>query len=465
LPLPIKSNRQREKTKVQRLREYKRLKEIETALAVERKKATQIQKNGKTFKNEDTANLPERKKGESRQRAADAVGLKSRTAEKGLAVLNRAEAGDTEAQEALDRIDRNELSVDRAYREISGKTKDIDEDNRDIVAMGASIPNSIPLRLALPNRGILPTRSSHWGMQSRMPAARCSDHGRPRLSRTYRAIRMWKAFLDESGIHYDSQACVVAGYWGKIGPWRKFDSAWRVALGRFGLPLDQFHAKEFIQRNGVFHRWDDEKTADFSASIGRLVSESRIHPVCYGLFREDFYSFSLAERKFLTGGSWHSEERRFVNLGNPDRPYFVAFTECLKCIASHLPAVGRVQLFVGTDRPVAKYAIALLRWLKLRTKRKRALGIVVASKYSTDKFGGIYAPPAKETPNLQVADLFAYLTYRHMIDRKASGDWATPPSGLGLDLLRNRKDPTDTSYRNAQLMRDMISVVPNLPGD
>lgn len=76
----IEANRQRVKTKVRRLQEYKRLKEIETAFAKER------QKQGK-------AKLPDPKKsGQAREKAAETVGLKPRTAEKGLAVLNRAEA-------------------------------------------------------------------------------------------------------------------------------------------------------------------------------------------------------------------------------------------------------------------------------------------------------------------------------------------------------------------------------------
>ncbi len=105
----IESNRQREKTKVQRLREYKRLKEIETILAAERKKAT-LKKGSKK---PDTPKLAER--GEARKRAAEAVGLKPRTAEKGLTVLEKAESGDEKAKEALEAIDRGEKSVDRAF--------------------------------------------------------------------------------------------------------------------------------------------------------------------------------------------------------------------------------------------------------------------------------------------------------------------------------------------------------------
>jgi hypothetical protein len=131
---------------------------------------------------------------------------------------------------------------------------------------------------------------------------------------------MLKAYFDESGIHQGAQVCVVAGFWGKKGPWRKFEQNWRLALREFKVPLEQFHAKEVIQRNGMFHRWDDDKHKEFLEQIGKVVSESRIHPVCYGLYNKDFFSFSLPERKFLTGGSWDSENHRFLTTGSPDLP-------------------------------------------------------------------------------------------------------------------------------------------------
>jgi hypothetical protein len=274
---------------------------------------------------------------------------------------------------------------------------------------------------------------------------------------------MLKAYFDESGIHEGAKACVVAGYWGKVGPWRRLDSNWRSTLKKFGVSLEQFRAKEVLNRNGLFHRWDDEKHGEFLARIGAVVRDTKIHPVCYGVFTEDFFSLSLPERRFLTGASWHAERQKFLSTGSPSKPYFVAFTECLKIVASYTPAVGRVNFFFGIDRPAAEYAGALFRYLKKRTRLTRLAKVQVDSRFSTEKFGGIYFPLAKETPSLQVADLLAYLSYTHMLERRANGDWESPPGDLLLALLGNRKQPDDTTYRNAQLMRDVISVVPNLP--
>jgi hypothetical protein len=122
----IESNRQRVKTKAQRLREYKRLKEIETSLAKERQREHAKTAPGKKSLR---ANLPHLESaGKARDKAAAIAGLKPRTAEKGLAVLNKADADDLKAQALLESIDRDEVSVDRAYLELKD-AKEVEKDD------------------------------------------------------------------------------------------------------------------------------------------------------------------------------------------------------------------------------------------------------------------------------------------------------------------------------------------------
>jgi hypothetical protein len=265
---------------------------------------------------------------------------------------------------------------------------------------------------------------------------------------------MLYAYLDESGIHGNAEACIVAGYFGKKGPWRRFEAQWESILGNrdFRVPLDKFHASKLIKRKGFFADWSLDRRDDFLNSLGNAVAACKVHPVCYGLFMADFYGFSLEERRFLTGATWDANQRRFRSTGCPSRPYFVAFNECLKVVTSYTPATERANFFFGVDRPAGDYATVLFRYLKTRSR------II-----STDKFGNIGFPLASVTPRLQLADLFSYLSYRHMLERRASGDWTSNPSALLLPLLRNRRSPEDTSFRTAALLRDMISVVPHLP--
>jgi hypothetical protein len=263
---------------------------------------------------------------------------------------------------------------------------------------------------------------------------------------------MLQAYLDESGIHGDAQVCVVAGYFGKKGPWRRFEAGWNTVLKRFDVPLSKFHGKDATAKKGFFEKWDVTRQSEFLQVLGETVASCRIHPVCYGIFVDEFFAFSLNHRKFLTGASWDAQKRKFLTTGCPSKPYFVPFVECLKIVTSHTPMGERGGFFCGVDRPVAEYADALFRYIKLRSPA-----------LSTEKLGTISFPLAARTPQLQAADLFSCLSYRHMLERRANGNWASPPSALLASLLRNRKSPDDTSFRTGKLIKEMISVVPNLP--
>ena len=263
---------------------------------------------------------------------------------------------------------------------------------------------------------------------------------------------MLLAYLDESGIHGNASACVVvAGYFGKKGAWRRFESRWEGVLRRFGVPLDEFHALNAIKRQKFFAPWSEDAHSKFLMALGEAVAQNPIHPVCYGIFTEDFFKFSLNQRRFLTGATWDARRMRFKSTGCPNKPYFVAFVECLKVVASHTPAGARANLFFGVDGPTYGYAAALFRYVKSRSPGLR-----------TDRFGAIGFPPASESPRVQAADLFSYLSYRHMIERKISGDWSSQPSSLLLDLLRNRKiaGRHELSNRYADQGNDLSGAVP-----
>lgn len=141
----IEANRYREKNKGQRIREYQKLKEIETALAKEREREAG-REGGKSkgranlpHPSEGTvrANLHTPNAGRAREHAAVQVGLKPRTAEKGLAVLERAESGDPKAARAMESLDRGEISVHRAYVEVLDKPEPPDEETKEAIALAA----------------------------------------------------------------------------------------------------------------------------------------------------------------------------------------------------------------------------------------------------------------------------------------------------------------------------------------
>ena len=56
-----------------------------------------------------------------------------------------------------------------------------------------------------------------------------------------------QAFLDESGTHFDSKECVIAGYVATTTRWSEFETRWQCALAEAGVP--DFHAKVFFARD------------------------------------------------------------------------------------------------------------------------------------------------------------------------------------------------------------------------
>jgi hypothetical protein len=112
-----------------------------------------------------------------------------------------------------------------------------------------------------------------------------------------------EAYLDESGIHGGSEVYIVAGFFGKKGAWRRLETEWRRTHAEFRVPLEEFRAKKLMKREGVFRGLTRERHEEFVNALARAIADSRIHPLCYGIFVADFFKFSLIERRFLTGAT------------------------------------------------------------------------------------------------------------------------------------------------------------------
>ena len=106
---------------------------------------------------------------------------------------------------------------------------------------------------------------------------------------------MIEAYLDESGIHEGAAICVIAGYFGGRGQMRKLEKAWKEVLAYFHFPMEKFHAKNLIKSN--------KHHPMLGALAQAIAGQAKIHPVSYGIIADDFNSFSLAQRRFLTGAT------------------------------------------------------------------------------------------------------------------------------------------------------------------
>jgi len=233
---------------------------------------------------------------------------------------------------------------------------------------------------------------------------------------------MMECYLDESGIHDDAPVCVIAGYFGGQGQWRRFNTLWQKVLDDADTPLEEFHAKDFVKTS--------RRRTTLEALAGAIGASRKIHPVIVGVVVSDFRSFSEDQRRFLTGAQIRNRE--FVSTGSPDRPYFLPFIHCVERLAGYASAGGKVHFFCGLDRPFARYATALFETFKsdpLAPSRK--------------SLGKLLFPKARETPQLQAADLLAHLTYLDMQQRMRGGGWDRPPGGLLSKCIRNDRAPND----------------------
>ena len=240
-----------------------------------------------------------------------------------------------------------------------------------------------------------------------------------------KVLTMIEAYLDESGIHKGAAYCVIAGYYGGRGQWRRFEHDWRRALTDHDVPLEKFHALDLLKRHKYFFGWSDAQQSGLLASLSNAITKYKIHPVSFALVVEDFKSFSLLQRRFFTGAEMRNG--KLVTSGCPNRPYFAPFMRCMKHVASYAPAGGKAHFFFGLDRPFAKYAQALYKLIAEKPFDIR----------NRERLGDIAFPLAKQTPHLQAADLLAFLTVEHMKEIGPHG-YAHPKSWLKEVLARTQ---------------------------
>jgi hypothetical protein len=259
---------------------------------------------------------------------------------------------------------------------------------------------------------------------------------------------MIDAYLDETGIHDGAPMCFVTGFFGGRGQWKKVADSWRRVLDRFEVPLDQFHALNAVKRRKLFGKMDGRTHARFMLDLSQAIIDFKVCPVSYGVVVSDFYIFTEKERRFLTGMEI-TPDRKLTGTGNPNKPYFMPFLHVVRTVASYAPKGGLAHFFVGVERPFYGYAKDMFDVLKNGPN---------TGNYR-ERLGNIDAPLAKETPQLQAADFFAYMTYDRARDCLASGNWFKP-SIPALDVLtRKARSVDDLVFYNRETITGMLGQI------
>ncbi len=243
---------------------------------------------------------------------------------------------------------------------------------------------------------------------------------------------MIEAYLDESGIHQGAAYCTIAGYFGQQAAMRRLEREWKNVLKRYQFDMADFHAKDLVK---------SPKHGQMIKDLSRAIASCRsIYPVNFGIVVEDFNSFNLEQKKFFTGATFR--RGKLVTTGCPSKPYFVPFQMCCGRITQHTPSDARAHFFFGLDRNFYEYAAALFKQAKISDSPSDFL--VKA------RLGDAVFPLAKETPQLQAADLLVHLSYIHMLENIERTDWPVAPTGNLRLCMKNQQHINDAGFQTKE---------------
>jgi hypothetical protein len=159
---------------------------------------------------------------------------------------------------------------------------------------------------------------------------------------------------------------------------------------------------------------------------------------------EDFNSFSLEERRYLTGATFFHDRRKMIG-GCPSKPYFVPFQACVRKVTDYTHPRGRAHFVFGLDRTFYEYAIELFRDMKVK-----------APFLWRRKLGDSHFPLAAETPGLQAADVISYLTYTHMVKNFRPEGWTVAPKDEIAYLLKRARSASDFTCFNKACLQSTL---------
>jgi len=263
-----------------------------------------------------------------------------------------------------------------------------------------------------------------------------------------KVLAMIDAYLDESGIHYGAKVCVIAGYFGGPRQMKKLEKSWKQVLAKFNFPMREFHAKDLIKK--TMHH-------PMLMELARVAGQqTKVYPVTYGVIVEDFNSFSLEQRRFMTGATLSPFTGKLLTSGCPTKPYFAPFQNIIKIVTDAAPTGGKAHFSFGLDTQFAQYAVALFKQI---IDNPPPADSAISTWKSRSRLGTAIFPLASETAPLQAADLLVHLSYRMMDDWRTTGKTGKSPQYI-YDLLElaliNMRTRTDHVYQDKEGLQKTI---------
>ncbi len=251
------------------------------------------------------------------------------------------------------------------------------------------------------------------------------------------AILNLYAYADESGIHENPSFFVLAGYIASPRQWDIFCKDWRNVLNSFSV--SEFHAKDFFQLKArqiheQYNQWSEGKKRYFISELSKAINSHRLYPIGCAVDVKAFNSFTIGERRYLTGGGWDHKKGIFKTTGKPSAPYFAAFHYYVRAALDRTPDKTKLHLVFDRQNVMESYAHQTFE--EMVALSGRMLG--------SEKLDSIVFNMSSSKPQLQAADLFTYTTYRYAVDGLPS-DYS-----LGIAMNQLFKDRRSVGIMNAE---------------
>lgn len=221
-------------------------------------------------------------------------------------------------------------------------------------------------------------------------------------------------YADESGLQGSPKYCLVLGFIASPRQWEIFNQEWVKVLKNY--ETTEFHAKDYFGRNpqgkhGLYDRWSLAKASTFLEALLSVVKPRQLYPVGGAVDVSDFNSFTLSERKFLTGG-FINRSREWTTTGAPSKPYYFAMNYLVSEALFHVPPEVGVH-FVFDEQNV-------LQARAQETFRETATVGLLSDGQRTEQMKSVTFIRSVDSPGLQLADMYCYAWNRLLTKNEQS---------------------------------------------
>ena len=232
--------------------------------------------------------------------------------------------------------------------------------------------------------------------------------------------------MDDSGSHADSHNCVVAGYFGTVWEWHRFELRWKAILLRY--KVREFHAKRFWasvrgKPVGEYSGWRRRKLLEFLDRLLGVIESRKIYPFASGVLRSEWDKHNLAWRRVWTGATPKHP------TGAPSKPIFLGFVTNVIRITSYCKPGTVVEFVFDRDKQAEGWAHFCFAGLK------------DVDPSITGHLGDLTFSDSDKAVQLQASDLIAYEA--HFWAREADGDGNRPMRRVYQRCLKNARSRED----------------------